>query len=166
MTREGDEITVDRRTETTTGASRETSREIEFDEGRVQEIERESTTTNRYGETIERAREIEREGSGVVSFEGEAQTSRGREVEVEGVAGRGYYGRRGVVADVDTKYRGDWTTVGRRGPYGASVARLPQGYRPYTIDWSQLRPDRVAMPNLVNDRLMDSVDDDLSIWRQ
>ena len=132
VTREGDEINVNRQTQTTTGASRETSREIEFDEGRVQEIERESTTTNRFGETIEREREIEREGSGVVSFEGEAQTSRGREVEVEGVAGRGYYGRRGVVANVDTNYRGDWTTVGRRGPYGASVARLPQGYRPYT----------------------------------
>ncbi len=67
-----------------------------------------------------------------MSFEGEAKTSTGREAEVEGVAGYGAYGRRGVVANVDTKYRGDWNVAARRGPYGGAVARLPEGYRPYS----------------------------------
>jgi len=132
VTRDGDEVTVNRRSQTSTGASRETSREVEFEDGRVEEVERQSKATGRSGETIEREREIEREGYGVASFEGEAQTSTGREADVEGVAARGYYGRRGVIANVNTKYRGDWTTVAGRGPYGATVARLPQGYRPYT----------------------------------
>ncbi len=88
--------------------------------------------TGRYGETVDREREVEREGYGAASFEGEAKTSTGRKAEVEGVAGYGAYGRRGAVANVDTKYRGDWTVAAGRGPYGAAVTRLPQGYRPYT----------------------------------
>ncbi len=130
--REDDKITVDRQAQSTSGASREATREVEIDDGRVEQVKRESQATGRTGETIEREREVEREGYGVASFEGETKTSTGREAEVEGVAARGYYGRRGVVADVDTKHRGDWTTVAGRGPYGAAVARLPQGYRPYT----------------------------------
>ncbi len=132
VTREGDTVKLEGQAQASTGASREVSKEVEFDDGRVERAERESTTTGRYGETIEREGQAEREGYGVASFEGEAKTSTGREAEVEGVAGYGAYGRRGVVADVDTKYHGDWTTVAGRGPYGGTVARLPQGYRPYT----------------------------------
>ena len=123
---------MERQSQASTGASREVSKEVEIDEGRVDKVERESSATGRYGETVEREREVEREGYGVASFEGKAKTSTGREAEVEGVAAHGAYGRRGVVADVDTKYRGDWTVAAGRGPYGAAVTRLPQGYRPYT----------------------------------
>jgi hypothetical protein len=132
VTREGDTIKMERQSQASTGASREVSKEVEIDEGRVEKVERESSATGRYGETVEREREVEREGYGVASFEGKAETSTGREAEVEGAAARGAYGRRGVVADVDTKYRGDWTVAAGRGPYGAAVTRLPQGYRPYT----------------------------------
>jgi hypothetical protein len=123
---------MERQSQASTGASREVSKEVEIDEGRVDKVERESSATGRYGETVEREGKVEREGYGAASFEGEAKTSTGREAEVEGVAGYGAYGRRGVVADVDTNYRGDWTVAAGRGPYGAAVTRLPQGYRPYT----------------------------------
>jgi hypothetical protein len=132
VTREGDTIKMEGEARTSTGASREVSKEVEVDEGRVQSVERESSARGRYGETVEREREVEREGYGVASFEGEAKTSTGRKAEVEGVAGYGAYGRRGVVANVDTKYRGDWRVAAGRGRYGAAVTRLPQGYRPYT----------------------------------
>ncbi len=132
VTRDGDTVTVDRRTQASTGASREVSREIEVDDGRVKQVQRESQATGRFGETIERERQIERDGAGIATFEGEARTSAGREADIEGVAARGYYGRRGVVADVDTKYYGDRTVVAGRGRYGSAVARLPQGYRPYS----------------------------------
>ncbi len=132
VTREGDTIKMERQSQASTGASREVSKEVEIDEGRVDKVERESSATGRYGETVEREGKVEREGYGAASFEGEAKTSTGREAEVEGVAGYGAYGRRGVVADVDTNYRGDWTVAAGRGPYGAAVTRLPQGYRPYT----------------------------------
>lgn len=132
VTREDDKVKLEGQAQSSTGASREVSKEVQFDEGRIEKVERESTATGRYGEKIEREAEIKREGYGVASFEGEAKTSTGRKAEVEGVAGYGAYGRRGVVADVDTKYRGDWTTVAGRGRYGAAVTRLPQGYRPYT----------------------------------
>ena len=132
VTRDGDTLKLEAQASSSTGASREVEKEVQFDDGRVDQVERQSTTTGRGGETIERDAKAEREGYGVASFEGEVKTSTGREAEVEGVAGYGAYGRRGVVADVDTKYHGDWTTVAGRGPYGAAVTRLPQGYRPYT----------------------------------
>jgi hypothetical protein len=132
VTREDDKIKVESEAQASTGASRERSTEIEVDEGRVESVERKSQTTGRGGETLEREGEIEREGYGRAEFEGEAKTSTGREAEVEGVAGYGSYGRRGVVANVDTKYRGDWNVAAGRGPYGGAVARLPEGYRPYS----------------------------------
>ena len=132
VTRDGDTLKLEAQGSSSTGASREVEKEVQFDDGRVDQVERQSTTTGRGGETIDREAKAEREGYGVASFEGEAKTSTGREAEVEGVAGYGAYGRRGVVADVDTKYHGDWTTVAGRGRYGAAVTRLPQGYRPYT----------------------------------
>ena len=132
VTREGDTIKMESQAQASTGASREVSKEVEIDEGRVQSAERESSAKGRYGETVDREREVEREGYGAASFEGEAKTSTGRKAEVEGAAGYGAYGRRGAVANVDTKYRGDWTVAAGRGPYGAAVTRLPQGYRPYT----------------------------------
>lgn len=111
-----------------TGASRETSREVEFDDGRVESVERESAATGRFGESVEREREIEREGYGVASFEGEASTSTRREAEIEGAAARGYYGRRGVVADVDTKYRGEPGL-----PDLSNVSRTPDKRRNSTV---------------------------------
>ena len=137
VTRDGDTLEIERDAQSSTGASRESSKEIEFDDGRVEQIERESTATGRFGETIERESEVEREGYRAASFEREVETSTGREAEIEGVAGAGYYGRRGVVADVDTKYHGDWDVAAGRGPYGGFVTRLPDGYRPYTYHGRQ-----------------------------
>jgi hypothetical protein len=132
VTRDGDTLKLEGEAQSSTGGSREVSKEVEFDDGRVEQVERESTATGRYGESIERESKIESEGYGVASFEGKAETSTGREAEVDGAAGVGYYGRRGVVADVDTKYHGDWDVAARRGPYGTAVTRLPDGYRPYS----------------------------------
>ena len=127
VTRDGDTLKLEGQASSSSGASREVEKEVQFDDGRIDKVERESTTTGRGGETLEREAKAEREGYGVASFEGEAKTSTGREAEVEGVAAAGAYGRRGVVADVDTKYRGDWTTVAGRGPYGAAVTPPASG---------------------------------------
>jgi len=141
VSRDGDTLTVDKQAQSSGGGSRESSKEIEFDDGRVDSVERESKTTGRYGESAERSGSAEREGYRSFEFEGEAKTSTGREADVEGVAARGAYGRGGVVADVDTKYYGDRTVAAARGPYGAAVRgpyygaavrTLPAGYRGVT----------------------------------
>jgi hypothetical protein len=141
VSRDGDTLTVDKQAQSSRGGSRESSKEIEFDDGRVDSVERESKTTGRYGESAERSGSAEREGYRSFEFEGEAKTSTGREADVEGVAARGAYGRGGVVADVDTKYYGDRTVAAARGPYGAAVRgpyygaavrTLPAGYRGVT----------------------------------
>ena len=141
VSRDGDTVTVDKQAQSSRGGSRESSKDIEFDDGRVDSVEGESKTTGRYGESAERSGSAEREGYRSASFEGEAKTSTGREGDVEGVAARGAYGRTGVVADVDTKYYGDRTVAAARGPrgaavrgpyYGAAVRTLPAGYRSVT----------------------------------
>lgn len=132
VTRDGDTLKLEGEAQSSRGGSREVSKEVEFDDGRIESVERESSATGRYGESIERESSAEREGNGTASFERKAETSTGREAEVDGLAGVGYYGRRGVVADVDTKYHGDWDVAARRGPYGTTVTRLPEGYRPYS----------------------------------
>ena len=52
VTREDDKIKVESQAQASTGASREVSKEIEVDEGRIESVERESQTTGRRGETM------------------------------------------------------------------------------------------------------------------
>ncbi len=87
VSRDGDTLTVDKQAQSSRGGSRESSKEIEFDDGRVDSVERESKTTGRYGESVERSGSAEREGYRSFEFEGEAKTSTGREADVEGVLG-------------------------------------------------------------------------------
>jgi len=60
-------------------------------------------------------------------------------------------GHNGYLAEVD--YGKEAIERHRR-----SAHRVSEPEVTYTIDWSQLRPDRVALPNSVNDPRMDSVD--------
>ena len=135
----GDNYTVDRQVQTQSGGSGTVSRDIETDDGRVESVERTSTATGRYGETVEREREVENQG-GYVEFEGQTQTSTGREFGTEGVAGRNVYGRPTVAGTADTQYYGDVAYGAVRGPNGARAAvagpyggavytQLPSGYR-------------------------------------
>jgi hypothetical protein len=74
--------------------------------------------------------EADRSGAGW-EFEGEGTNRFGRDTEVEGYGGRGYYGG-GFVADVEGGRYGDRTVSAwrpRGGP--AYVASLPYGARPY-----------------------------------
>ena len=50
VVREDEQVTVNRQAQTSTGANRESSREVEFDDCRVESVERESQATGRYGE--------------------------------------------------------------------------------------------------------------------
>ena len=138
----GDDFTVNRDVETQRGASGAVTRQIETDDGRVESVERTSEATNRFGETLEREREVERR-NGYVEFESQAQTSTGREIEAEGVAGRNIYGRPAVAGTADTRYYGDVAYGAVRGPsgargvvagpYGGTVyTQLPSGYRTMT----------------------------------
>ena len=70
VSRDGDTLTVDKQAQSSRGGSRESSKDIEFDDGRVDSVERESKTTGRYGETAERSGSAEREGYRSVEFEG------------------------------------------------------------------------------------------------
>jgi hypothetical protein len=140
VTRDGDSATINKNVQTRSGASRSVTKDVDFDDGRVDSVERQSTATNRYGQTVDRERTAEREGAGV-KFEGEARTSTGRAANVEGVAGRDVYGRPAVAANVDTRYRGDYSAAAVKGPYGGGravvagpggtrvVTQLPSGYR-------------------------------------
>jgi len=60
-------------------------------------------------------------------------------------------GHNGYLAEVD--YGKEAIERHRR-----SAHRVSEPEVTYTIDWSRIRPDRVALPNSVNDPRMDSVD--------
>ena len=76
MVRKGEDTYTHREGRTAAGGSRSVDRHAEYEDGRIDEIHRTSTYTNRYGETMTRQRTAEREG-GYWDVEGEARTSRG-----------------------------------------------------------------------------------------
>ena len=122
--RDDDGVKWEREVETDSWHSRTVEGELEYGE----KIEREATTTNRYGDEIKREQKLENKG-GYLEYEGKTETSWGREVEVEGVAGRDYYGRPVAYGTVDTKHYGNYGVA--RGPYGGRmVTTLPNYYRP------------------------------------
>jgi len=125
--REGDQVKVEKTVESTSGASRTVSTEA-----KPGEVERETSTTDRYGRTVETQGQAERIGPGAAEFERTVEGPAGQEKEIEGVAARGYYGR-GVVADVEGGRYGD-RTVAAGQYYGGRpwVATMPAGYRPVT----------------------------------
>jgi hypothetical protein len=131
VTKDDDTITVDRNVQSSSGASKSSTKEIEMDDGRVESVERNTQVTNRHDQTAEWQGKAERDGYGV-KFEGEGKNRYGQEVEAEGYGARGYYGS-GVVADVEGGRYGDRTVVAGK-PYGgpAYVRNLPAGYKPYT----------------------------------
>ena len=119
-----DGVKWEREVETDSGHSRTVEGELEYGE----KIEREATTTNRYGDEIKREQKLENKG-GYLEYEGKTETSWGRGVEVEGVAGRDYWGRPVAYGTVDTKHYGNYGVA--RGPYGGGmVTTLPNHYRP------------------------------------
>jgi hypothetical protein len=129
-TRSGDTVTVDRSAGSSTGASRQSQKQYEFDDGRLDSVERQGTATDRYGRSGKWEGEAERSGAGW-KFEGEGTNRYGRDTEVEGYGARGRYGG-GVVADVEGGRYGD-RTVSAWKPYGGPtyVSSLPYGARPY-----------------------------------
>ena len=123
-------MTVDRNVQTSSGASKDSQKTYEMDDGRVQSVERDVQATSRSGQTAEWEGKAERSGYGW-EFEGEGKNRYGQKVEAEGYGARGPYGG-GVVADVEGGRYGDRTVVAGRG-YGGPVhaASLPYGARPY-----------------------------------
>jgi hypothetical protein len=128
---------VNKQVTTQSGASKSVSKDVDVED---REIERSSTATNRWGESVSREREIEGQG-GYATIEGSATTSTGREISTDAVAGRTVYGRPAVAGTVNTKYYGTYGVAAARnpyggytkavaGPYGGKVTTtLPSGYR-------------------------------------
>lgn len=125
--REGGTVSVDKTVQSSSGASRTVSKEV-----KPGEVERETSTTDRYGRTVETEGKAERTGSGAVEFERKVEGPYGQEKEIDGVAAQGYYGR-GVVAEVEGGRYGD-RCVAAGQYYGGRpwVATMPAGYRPVT----------------------------------
>jgi len=130
VSKSGDEVTVDRNVQTSSGASKSSQKTYEMDDGRVQSVERDTQATSRTGQTAEWEGKAERSGYGW-EFEGEGKNRYGQDVKAEGYGARGPYGG-GVVADVEGGRYGDRTVVAGRA-YGGPVhaASLPYGARPY-----------------------------------
>ena len=130
VTKGDDSLTVNRELQSSSGASVSKEKQVEFDDGRVESVERDVSATDRYGRTAQYSGKAEREGYGW-EFEGEGKNRFGQNVEVDGYGARGYYGS-GVVADVEGGRYGNRTVVAGR-PYGgrAYVSQLPYGSRPY-----------------------------------
>jgi hypothetical protein len=130
VSKSGDQVTVDRNVQSSTGASKSSQKTYETDDGRVQSVERDVQATSRSGQTASWEGKAERSGYGW-EFEGEGKNRYGQEVKAEGYGARGPYGA-GVVADVEGGRYGDRTVVAGRA-YGGPVhaAQLPYGARPY-----------------------------------
>ena len=130
VSKSGDEVTVDRNVQTSSGASKSSQKTYEMDDGRVESVERDVQATSRTGQTASWEGKAERSGYGW-EFEGEGKNRYGQNVEAEGYGARGPYGG-GVVADVEGGRYGDRTVVAGRA-YGGPVhaASLPYGARPY-----------------------------------
>jgi len=124
VSKSGDEVTVDRNAQSTSGASKSSQKTYEMDDGRVESVERDVQATSRTGQTANWEGKAERSGAGW-EFEGEGNNKYGQKVEAEGYGARGPYGG-GVVADVEGGRYGDRTVVAG-GAYGGPVhaAQLP-----------------------------------------
>jgi hypothetical protein len=131
VTRDGDTLTVDRQVQGNEGGSASKQKEYEFDDGRLDSVERDVQATDRYGRSADYEGKAEREGYGW-EFDGEGHNRWGQKVEADGYGARGYYGS-GVVADVEGGRYGDRTVVAGR-TYGGPgwATQLPYGARPYT----------------------------------
>jgi hypothetical protein len=133
----GEGYKVDKQVQTQSGASKSVSKDVNVED---REIDRSSTTTNKWGESATREREVEGHG-GYATIEGSAKTSTGREASADLVAGRNIYGQPAVAGSVNTKYNGNYNVAAARtpgggwntavaGPYGGRVTTtLPSGYR-------------------------------------
>jgi hypothetical protein len=130
VSKSGDEVTVNRNAQTSSGASKSSQKTYEMDDGRVQSVERDVQATSRSGQTASWEGKAERSGYGW-EFEGEGKNRYGQDVKAEGYGARGPYGG-GVVADVEGGRYGDRTVVAGKA-YGGPVhaASLPYGARPY-----------------------------------
>jgi hypothetical protein len=136
----GEGYNVTKEVQTQSGASKSVSKEVNVED---REVDKTSTTTNKWGESVTRERQVEGQG-GYATIEGSTKTSTGREVESDLVAGRNRYGQPAVTGSVDTKYSGNYNVAAARnpyggwntavaGPYGGKVTRtLPSGYRTTT----------------------------------
>jgi hypothetical protein len=130
VTKDGDTYNVNRNVQTSGGASKSSSKEIKTDDGRVESVERNTSVTNRQGQTANWEGKAEREGGGW-EFEGEGNNRYGQSVEANGYAARGPYGS-GVVANVEGGRYGDRTVAAGRAYGGRAYAgTLPAGYRGY-----------------------------------
>jgi len=133
----GEGYNVNKEVTTQSGASKSVSKDVNVED---REVERSSTTTNKWGESATRETKVEGQG-GYATIEGKASTSTGREMETDLVAGRTRYGQPAVAGSVDTKYSGNYNVAAGRnpyggwntavaGPYGGRVTTtLPSGYR-------------------------------------
>ena len=84
---------------------------------RIAKSTKTSTTTNQWGQSATREREVEGQG-GYATIEGSAKTSTGREASADLVAGRNVYGQPAVAGSVNTKYNGNYNVAAGRNPYG------------------------------------------------
>jgi hypothetical protein len=131
---------VNKQVQTQSGASKSVSKEVDVEN---REIDKTSTTTNKWGQSATRERQVEGQG-GYATIEGSTKTSSGREVESDLVADRNRYGQPAVAGSVNTKYNGNYNVAAGRtpyggwntavaGPYGGRVTTtLPSGYRTST----------------------------------
>ena len=136
-TKTGDGYNVDKTVTTDGGASKTVSKDVNVED---REIEKNSTTTNKWGQSATRERTVEGQG-GYATIEGKTETSGGREASSDLVADRNRYGQPAVAGSVDTKYSGNYNVAAARnpyggwnraaaGPYGGKVTTtLPSGYR-------------------------------------
>ena len=140
VTQTGDGYNVNKQVQTQSGASKTVSKEVDVED---REIDKTSTTTNKWGQSATREREVEGQG-GYATVEGSTKTSSGREASSDLVAGRSVYGQPAVAGSVNTKYNGNYNVAAGRnayggwntavaGPYGGRVTTtLPSGYRTST----------------------------------
>lgn len=130
VSKSGDTVNVDKTKQSSSGASKTTSKQYDFDDGQLGSVERQTSATNRSGQSANWEGKAERTGYGV-KFEGEGSNRYGQKTEVNGYGARGYYGT-GVVADVEGGRYGNRTVVAGK-PYGGAAwsTSLPYGARPY-----------------------------------
>ena len=95
---------VDRTFTSESGASKTVSKEVNRED---QEIQRDATTTNRWGESATRESTVKNEG-GYRSVEGKTETSTGREISSDLAVGRTVTGQPAVAGYVNTKYYGNY----------------------------------------------------------
>ena len=136
-TKTEDGYNVNKTLTTDSGASKTVSKDVNVED---REVQTNSTTTNKWGESATRERNVEGQG-GYATIEGSAKTSTGREASADLVAGRTVYGQPAVAGSVNTKYNGNYNVAAARnpyggytkavaGPYGGKVTTtLPSGYR-------------------------------------